>query len=165
MGTMNILMLCNYPMGTSDMYGGTSTVAYNLVRSLITYTDVNVTTFTFVPNITKKEIHIYNNRKRVIRYPANFKFASITGGYKQKKVFNTFIRNEKIDLIHSQCNSLYANIAVNSRLPNVFTVHGIRLKEIKLVKFKNGYVKYLIQKKMILETFATNTLNIILMNI
>lgn len=156
-------MLCNYPMSTSEIYGGTSTVAYNLVNCLIKYTDVKIITFTFVPGIKKKQYYNKDKQLSIIRYPAKFKFSSITNCYRQKKVFKKFLKENKIDIIHSQCTSVYTKLAVNSNLPNVFTVHGIRLKEIEMVRNKIGYLRYSLTRRTVLENYRKAT-NIVVTN-
>jgi len=161
---MKVLILCNYPLNPSNMNGGTSTVSYNLVESLMQYTDISITVFSFVNRIVDKEIISKNNNKlKIYKVYTNFKFSNVLNYYFQRMKFRHFLDNNEFDIIHAQSNSLYATLSIDSGLPNVFTDHGLRLREIELNKNRD-IIRYYLNKKNVLKNYR-NAKNIIQTNV
>lgn len=147
---IKLLMPCDYPVHSSGIFGGTSSAAYNLVQSLIKYTDINITIFSFCPRMKSNQFFSEeNNRIRIYSFPANFTFRALIDYADKKYLFRKVLRRERPDIIHAQGEGLYASLAVNSHLPNVFTVHGVRLKEIEMERERLGRIRYFFRKRLI----------------
>jgi glycosyltransferase involved in cell wall biosynthesis len=142
-------MLCDYPDNPSEIYGGTSSAAYHLVKALIRYVDVDITTFSFWPDSKVKEYRTNENGVRLFRYPRQFKLRWLINYADQRLQFRRFLKDERPDLVHAQGEGLYASLAVNSALPNIFTIHGVRLKELEMSRKRIGPLRYHLMKRLI----------------
>ena len=147
---MKLLMVCSYPMNPSEIRGGTSAAAYNLVQALIKYTDIEVTVFGFWPgNQDGTPVVSEHGRLKVIRYSPPGRFAHSLGFRSQRRLFGDTLRTERPDVVHAQGEGLYASLAVNSGCPNVYTIHGIRLKELHMERKDLGVLRYFVRTRMI----------------
>ena len=157
-------MLCDYPLDASDIFGGTSAAAYNLVEALLKYTNININTYSFNPDIkSTQSYHKENNRLKIFRFPAKFKYRNLINFADIRYNFKKFLNKEKVDIIHAQGEDLYSILAVDSGLPNVFTIHGIRLKEIEIEIEKTGLIRYFFRKRAI-NSIHKKASNIIAIN-
>lgn len=151
---LNLLMLCNYPLTKSEIYGGTSSASYNLIQCLKKYTSINITTFSFVKNLDKYEdMYDKENGIRIIRYPYKLRYTGIIGNYPERLIFKKFLRSVNPDIVHAQGTDLYATLATTSNKPNVFTIHGVRLKEIELERENVGFLRYWVRKRLVLNNY------------
>jgi glycosyltransferase involved in cell wall biosynthesis len=65
--------------------------------------------------------------------------------------------------VHAQAEGLYASLAVNCDLPSVFTIHGVGLKELQLIKKRIGLIRYLLSTRMIKQHYK-KARNIVVIN-
>jgi len=160
---MKVLMLCDYPYGASEIFGGTSSAAYHLVQSLLKHTDIGVTTFSFWPGCKAKEFREdAGGRLRIHRLPRNEKMRGLINYAPMRRQFRQVVGREKPDILHAQGEGIYASIAVNSDLPNVFTVHGVRLRELDMQRAEIGSIRYFLRSRLIKDCHrkATNVIAI-----
>src|SRR5258708_5342411 len=130
---MKVLMLTDFPLDASEISGGVQSAAYNLVTALVKYTDVSVTTLTVSYDVPAYESYApFGNAIRIIRVPQQTRLNTLTRYYRQRRAVRRVIREEKPDIVHAQSEGFYATLAVRSGAPNVYTVHGVGLKEIQL---------------------------------
>jgi len=159
-----LLILGDYPLSSSQISGGVSSATYNLVNSLIKYTDIYITTVTFWPGIKKNELHCSSNsRINSYRFPRRFKFRSMINYAGQRHLLAMIIKKNKPEIIHAQGEDIYTSLAINSSLPNVFTIHGARLVELEIVKESIGYFAYFNRRRRILKNQRKSS-NIIAIN-
>src|SRR5690242_12415095 len=128
---LKVLMLSDFPRNRSEITGGVDSAAYNLVDALATYTDASVTALAFGHGVSAPETHdLVDGRVRLIRVPQEeHGLNTVSRYYRQRKVVGRIIETERPDLVHAQSEGFYATLAVHSGLPNVYTVHGVGLKE------------------------------------
>ncbi len=162
---MRVLMVCHYPRNPSEIFGGTSAAAYNLVQALVKYKkDIDITTFSFWPGIKSNQFFTdLNNRIRIYRFPANFKYRSLINSADKRYFFRKVLKKEKPDIIHAQGEGFFASLAVNSGLPNVYTIHGVRIKELEMERESIGPIRYFLRKRLILNVHKKAT-NIVAIN-
>jgi glycosyltransferase involved in cell wall biosynthesis len=157
---MKILMVADFPRSPSDIRGGTWAAAYHLVAALLQYTDASVTTVSFRRDLAREEhISLHAGRLDVRQYPLG-RFRSLINHVGQRREFRRVIRETNPDVVHAQGEGFYASLAVQSGLPNVYTIHGIRLKELFMARAELGFVRYSLRKREI-EAHHRKATNII----
>ncbi|MFQ5889814.1 MAG: glycosyltransferase family 4 protein [Gemmatimonadota bacterium] len=139
---MNVLMLCNYPLSSSEITGGTSSVAYMLVDALSRVDGISVTTFSIVSSVERYQDFVLPTAVRVVRWPRKVRFSGALRYMPEKRAVRRVARQVGADLVHAQSAQIYAFLARQARRPHVFTVHGIRLKELELERGRLGDVRY-----------------------
>jgi len=147
---MKLLMLCDYPMSPSEIEGGVSAAAYNLVQALLENTSISITVLGFWSGFDRDQPEILEfDRLRVIRCPKPRPRGHLRNFRRERKLFAQFIGQESPDIIHAQSEGLYSSVAVHSGLPNVYTIHGIRLKELAMIRKEIGDISYFLQTRLI----------------
>ncbi len=91
------------------------------------------------------------------------RYAHLRGFRIERKIFSGFFRDEKPDIVHAQGEGIYASLAVNSGYPNVYTIHGLRLKELQMQKSEIGIWRYLLYSRLITQHHRKAT-NIVAIN-
>jgi glycosyltransferase involved in cell wall biosynthesis len=144
-------MLSDFPRNRSEITGGVDSAAYNLVDALATYTDASVTALAFGHGVSAPETHdLVDGRVRLIRVPQEeHGLNTVSRYYRQRKVVGRIIETERPDLVHAQSEGFYATLAVHSGLPNVYTVHGVGLKEVELQRDRVGALRSFLRANMI----------------
>ena len=161
---IKLLMLCNYPLNTSEIFGGTSAAAYNLVQALVKYKDIEITTLSFWPGIKSNQfLTDSNSRIKIYRFPLRDKFSNLINHIDKRYIFKKILKKELPDIVHAQGEGMFTNLAVNSGLPNVFTIHGARLKELEMDRRSLGYIRYFLHKRLILNVYKKAS-NIVAIN-
>ena len=157
-------MICDYPLTPSDINGGVAAAAYNLVQSLLEHTDIEIVTIGFWPDFDEDKAHVIKDgRLTVVRCPKALPRAHLRDYRRERKIFNHYIATERPDVIHAQSEGIYASVATNSGMPNVYTIHGIRLKELDMQKSDIGVVSHYLRSRLILQHHKKAT-NIIAIN-
>jgi glycosyltransferase involved in cell wall biosynthesis len=161
---MRLLMLCDYPRDVSEVFGGTSAAARNLVQALVRYTDANITTFSLWPGATSGQFFSdSNDRIRVFRFPATLRFRGVIKYADKRYILRKVIRQEKPDIVHAHGDLIYATLAVHSGVPNVFTIHGVGLREIEMWRSRLGRIRYLMTKRLLYSNYKRAS-NIVAIN-
>ena len=157
-------MICDYPMSASDINGGVAAAAFNLVQALLEHTSIEIIVIGYWPDFTSSEPAVTDHpRLRIIRCPRAKPRAHLRGYRAERKIFSRFIRDERPDIIHAQSEGIYASVAVNSGCPNVYTIHGIRLKELRMQKDEIGAVSHFLRSRLIKQHHRKAT-NIVAIN-
>lgn len=150
--TMKLMMICDYPLTPSDINGGVAAAAYNLVQSLLKHTDVNIVVIGFWPDFNEDRPKVIEDgRLKVIRCPPALPRAHLRNYRLERRIFNHYIARERPDVIHAQSEGIYASVATNSGRPNVYTIHGIRLKELDMEKSEIGIISHFLRSRLILQ--------------
>jgi glycosyltransferase involved in cell wall biosynthesis len=161
---MNVLMLADFPVDASEISGGVQSAAYNLVTALVEHTDVSVTVVSFSYDATVIESRTpYGARIRVIRVPFEHHLNTLTRYQQQRRVLGRILRENCPDILHAQSEGFYATLAVHSGVPNVYTVHGVGLKEIELQRLAVGRLRSDLRARMI-RAHHRRARNIIVIN-
>jgi glycosyltransferase involved in cell wall biosynthesis len=165
MATMiKVLMLCDYPRDSSEVFGGTSRAAHNLIQALVNYTDTDVATFSLWPGGKSAQFFSDSDgRIRVYRFPATLRFRGIIGYADKKYILRKVMKKENPDIVHAQGDFYYATLAVGSGLPNVFTIHGVGLREIEIKRAELGPLKYFMRKRLVRSNYRKAS-NIVAIN-
>ncbi len=143
-------MLTDFPLDPSEISGGVQSAAYNLVTALAKYTDASITTLSFSYDVAAYQLHApFGNSIRIIRVPQQNGLNTLTRYYRQRQVVKRVIQEEKPDIVHAQSEGFYATLAVRSGAPNVYTVHGVGLKEIELQRPAVGQLRSLLRARLI----------------
>ena len=161
---MKVLMTCDYPYDPSEIIGGTSSAAYHLVQSLLRHTDLEVATFSFWPGCSRYEYREEcDGRLHVHRFPRRERLRWLVDYLPQRRDFRRIVQLERPDLVHAQGEFLYASLAVRSGLPHVFTIHGIVLRELEMIRKKIGPLRHWVRTRMVKDVHA-RAANIIAIN-
>ncbi len=151
-------------MNSSEIDGGVAAAAYNLVQALLEYTPIEISVIGFWPDFNESTPTVTEkDRLRIIRCPRPRPRAHLRGYHSERKIFSRFIRSEQPDIVHAQSEGIYASVAVRSGLPNVYTIHGIRLKELQMQRPDIGTVSYLLRSGLIKQHHRKAT-NIVAIN-
>lgn len=155
---MKVLMLCDYPLTPSDINGGVAAAGYNLVHALLETTDMEIVVAGFWPGFDEPNPKVIEqDRLRIIRCPAVAPRAHLRNYRKERKLFDKIVRDEIPDIVHAQGEGIYASVAVNSGLPSVYTIHGIRLKELEMTRAEIGLASYFLRTRLIRKHHAKAT--------
>jgi L-malate glycosyltransferase len=147
---MKVLMLSDFPRNASEITGGVDSAAFNLANALATHTDATVTALTFGHGVSAPEsLDVVEGRVRLIRVPQEHSFNTVSRYHRQRKVVRRIIETERPDLVHAQSEGFYATLAVNSGLPNVYTVHGVGLREVELQRAQAGRLRSFMRANLI----------------
>ncbi len=147
---LKVLMVCNYPQSPSDICGGTSAAAYNLVHALLEYTDCSIVTFSLCPGDTIGcRTSGFDGRLTIWRIPFRERYRGLVNYLGQRRQFRRVVAAERPNVIHAQGEGLYASMAVGSKVPHVYTIHGVRLKELRMERNKIGWLRYTLRTRMI----------------
>lgn len=161
---IKVLMLCDYPRESSEVFGGTSRAAHNLIQALVKHTDAEVATFSLWPGAKSGQFFSDSGgRIRVYRFPATLRFRGIIGFADKKYTLRKVMRKESPDIVHAQGDFYYATLAVGSGLPNVFTIHGVGLREIEMNRAELGPLKYFMRKRLVYGNYRKAS-NIVAIN-
>lgn len=147
---MKLMMLSDYPADADAIGGGVAAAAYNLVNALLNYTDLDIVVFSFTSSVTTPSSQTHaEGRLKVVSCPAIAKFGLVRGFRHERRLFRDWVKAEQPDVIHAQSEGLYASLAVESGIPAVYTIHGIRLKELQIQRKKLGPVRYFLGTRLI----------------
>ena len=147
---MKVMMVSEYPADASAIEGGVAAAAFNLVNALIEFTDIDVTVLTFDRNHEGKDASVVQNgRLKIITCPMKKKYGLLRNFHFERRQFDHWFQSENPDVVHAQSEGLYASMAVGSAAPSVYTIHGIRLKELELNRPRIGFVRYVLGTRMI----------------
>jgi glycosyltransferase involved in cell wall biosynthesis len=147
---MKLLMICDYPMNASEIDGGVAAATFNLVQSLLKYTDIEITVIGFTYGSEDSQPVISNQgRLRAIRRTCPRRFVNVLGLRQLRPPFRDVLLAEKPDIVHAQGEGIYASLAVTSGLPNVYTIHGVRLKELLMSKSELGFLRHYFRQRLI----------------
>lgn len=161
--TMKVLMAADFPRSLREMAGGTWAAAHNLVEALIRYTDATVLTVTFRTDISAPEKLLrHGGRLEIRQYPLG-RYRSLINHVGQRLQFRRVVREWRPEVVHAQGEGLYASLAVHSGRPNLYTIHGVRLKELEMQRRQLGPVRYHLWARSIREHHRKAT-NIVAIN-
>lgn len=146
---MRVLMASDFPRSVAEIRGGTWAAAHNLVDALIRCTDASVLTVTFRSDIsTSERLYRHGGRLEIRQYPLG-NYRGLINHAGQRWQFRRIVGEWQPDVVHAQGEGLYASLAVNCGRPNLYTIHGIRLKELEMHKGQLGRVRYLLRTHQI----------------
>lgn len=161
---MKVLLLCDYPLDASEINGGVSAASYNLVQSLLEHTDVTIVVAGFWPGHESSQIGVIEKRRlTVVRCPPQRALAHFRDFGRERMMFQSIIDTHRPDVVHAQGEGIYASVAVNSGRPNVYTIHGIRLKELGMERAQLGAVRHWLRASLVKRHHSKAT-NIIAIN-
>lgn len=160
---MKVLMVGEFPRSQADIRGGTWAASHNLVEALIKHTDASVATITFRMDIDAEEqLERHGGRLQIWQFPLG-RYRGLINHAGQRLAFSRIVRSWKPDLVHAQGEGLYASLAVNSGLPNVYTIHGVRLRELDMQRSELGFLRYHLRARAVRSHHRKAT-NIIVIN-
>lgn len=147
---MKLLMICDYPANASEIEGGVAAATFNLVQSLLKYTDLEITVIGFsYGSDTSQPIVSNQGRLKAIRRTCPKRLVNVLGLQQLRPILDEVLRAEQPDIVHAQGEGIYASLAVASGYPNVYTIHGIRLKELLMSKPEIGFLRYYFRQRLI----------------
>jgi glycosyltransferase involved in cell wall biosynthesis len=148
---MKVLMAADFPRSLSDVRGGTWAAALNLTEALIEHTDASIVTVSFRRDLKAPErIVRHGGRLDVRQYPLG-RYGGVTRHASQRREFKRLLKETNPDIVHAQGEGFYSSLAVHSGRPHVYTIHGIRLKELRMERRQLGYLRYTLRKREIEE--------------
>jgi glycosyltransferase involved in cell wall biosynthesis len=149
MTLMKVMMLTEYPRDSSTIEGGVAAAAHNLVRALVRYTDAHLTVLTYSGTGGPRLETDHGGRLVVRRFNAPGRFGHALDFAAQRREFATALAADQPDLVHAQGEGLYASLAVRSGKPNVYTIHGVRLKELAMSRSRIGMLRHYLRARLI----------------
>jgi len=161
---MKLMLICDYPMSPSEIDGGVAAAAYNLVQALLEHTPIEIVVIGYWPDFVSSSPAITDHsRLRIVRCPWPKPRGHLRGFRAERKIFSSFIRDERPDIVHAQSEGIYASVAVNSGCPNVYTIHGVRLKELVMERSEMSTISYHLRAWLIQQHHRKAT-NIVAIN-
>lgn len=147
---MKVLMICDYPTNASEISGGVEAATFNLVQSLLKYTDLEITVVRFSRGSEDTRPSVSNDgRLKAICCPLPRRFVNVFGLRKLQPLLRDVSRAERPDIVHAQGEGIYASLAVTSGYPNVYTIHGVYLKELLMSKREFGFLRYYFRQRLV----------------
>lgn len=161
---MKVLLLCDYPLEASEIDGGVSAASYNLVQNLLEHTDTTIVVAGFWPAFREsKTLQIDRGRLTIVRCPPQRALAHFRNFGAERRIFRRLLAAHRPDVVHAQGEGIYASVAVSSGIPCVYTIHGIRLKELGMERRALGPFRYFLRTRLIKKHHEKAT-NIIAIN-
>lgn len=156
-------MASDYPRSLPEVKGGTWAAAHNLVEALIRHTTSSILAVTFRTDLERPEkMTRHDGRLEIRQYPLG-NYRSLIDHWGQRRIFKRLVKVWKPDIVHAQGEGLYASLATRSGIPNVYTIHGVRLKELEMDRERLGFLRYCLWAREIRAHHAQAT-NIIAIN-
>lgn len=137
---MKIAMLGSFPLDPDKIPGGVEAVIRNLGTALARRPDVDLHLLVCAPATTSPVTRTYAGF--TIHYlPGQRRLGVVTGHFLDRRRLLRKIAEIQPDLVHAHGTGGYVAAALDSGLPCVVTVHGIRFREVVLFGGFRGWLR------------------------
>ena len=124
---MRVAMLGRYPLDASRIVGGPEAVVSRLLEGLGRLDDLDLHVVTCQVGVSEPRIE--RKGGATIHYLPRKRAGHVTWYVRDRRRVAPVLREIHPDVVHAQGSGMYAGMALDSGLPAVITVHGIRFRE------------------------------------
>lgn len=145
---MRLAMLGPYPRDEANIIGGVEAASIYLLRHLSAFPELELHMLTCQPWVSRYEAQVRPASDAfqaagswIVHYVPQKRWGRFMFHLRERRRMVAVLRALRPDIVHAQASGLYAATALDSGLPAVITVHGVKFREAKIARQEAGLLR------------------------